>query len=50
MPTIEKEWIERAALLKQLAPAEQRVVVFLQDTGLRMSEFTDLRWKDVYIG
>ena len=50
MPPIEKEWIERAALLKQLAPAEQRVVVFLQDTGLCMSEFTDLRWKDVDIG
>ena len=38
---------ELTALLKQLAPAEQRVVVFLQDTGLRMSEFMDLQWKDV---
>ena len=38
---------EIAALLKQLTLAEHRVVVFLQDTGLRMSELTDLRWKDV---
>ena len=38
---------EIKALLKQLTEAEQRVFVFLQDTGLRISELTELRWQDV---
>ena len=34
-------------LLEQLQPKEKKVVMFLHDTGLRVSEMTALLWKDV---
>ena len=34
-------------LLKQLQPNEKKVVMFLHDTGLRVSEMTALLWKEV---
>ena len=34
-------------LLEKLRPEEEKIVMFLHDTGLRVGEMTALLWKDV---